>query len=72
MKLQPIKDTYLWTLTVLEAIAAGVAADRLMTYLSAWEEHCKEILDKFRVTSIRCRLRGSCSIYLSLCERPVL
>jgi hypothetical protein len=33
---------------MLQAIAAGVAADRLMTYLSAWEEHSEEILDKIR------------------------
>ena len=35
-------------MTVLQGIAAGVAADRLMTYLSAWEEHSEEILDKIR------------------------
>ena len=44
----PEEDTYLWTLTVFQGIAAGVAADRLMTYLSAWEEHSEEILDKIR------------------------
>jgi len=44
----PEKDTYLWSLTVFQAIAAGVAADRLMTYLSTWEGHSEEILDKIR------------------------
>jgi len=28
--------------------AAGLAADRLMTYLTAWEEHSEEIFDKIR------------------------
>ena len=44
----PGRETYLWTLTVFQGIAAGLAADRLMTYLSAWEEHSEEILDKIR------------------------
>jgi hypothetical protein len=44
----PGRETYLWTLTVFQGIAAGLAADRLMTYLSAWEGHSEEILDKIR------------------------
>jgi hypothetical protein len=44
----PGRNTYLWNLTVLQGVAAGLAADRLMTYLTAWEEHSEEILDKIR------------------------
>ena len=44
----PGRNSYLWELTVLEGVTAGLAADRLMTYLAAWEEHSEEILDKIR------------------------
>lgn len=44
----PGRNTYLWDLTVLQGVAAGLAADRLMTYLAAWEEHSEEVLDKIR------------------------
>jgi hypothetical protein len=44
----PQKDTYLWQLTVLQALTAGLAANLLMKYLSVWEEHSPEILDKIQ------------------------
>ncbi len=44
----PQKDTYLWQLTVLQGVTAGLAANLLMNYLSIWEEHSTEILDRIQ------------------------
>lgn len=44
----PQRDTYLWQLTVLQAVAAGLAANSLMKYLSIWEEHSPEILNRIQ------------------------
>ena len=44
----PRKDTYLWQLTVLQGVAAGLAANFLMKYLSIWEENSSEILNKIQ------------------------
>jgi hypothetical protein len=41
----PQKDTYLWKLTVLQGVAAGLETSSLMRYLSIWEENAPEILD---------------------------
>jgi hypothetical protein len=41
----PQKDNYLWRLTVLEGVTAGLAADYLMKYLAVWEQNASEILD---------------------------
>lgn len=40
----PAKGTYLWELTVLQGVAAALAAKRFMRYLMFWEEHSEEIL----------------------------
>jgi hypothetical protein len=40
----PKKETYPWQLTVLQGVAAGMAAQHLMRYLSVWEENTSEIL----------------------------
>jgi len=40
----PAKGTYLWELTVLQGIAAALAAKRFMRYLVFWEEHSEEVL----------------------------
>jgi len=42
----PAKDSYLWQLTVLRGIAAGLGADLLMKYLSLWEANSADILKK--------------------------
>lgn len=44
----PGKDTYLWQSTVLEGVAAGLAANLLMKYLTVWEENSSEILNKIQ------------------------
>jgi hypothetical protein len=44
----PGKDTYLWQLTVLQGVAAGLAGNLLMKYLSVWEENSPEILEKIQ------------------------
>ena len=44
----PGKDTYLWKLTALQGVAAGLAANLLMKYLSVWEENASEMLDKIQ------------------------
>lgn len=44
----PQKDAYLWQLTVLQGVTAGLAANLLMKYLSIWEEHSTEILDRIQ------------------------
>jgi hypothetical protein len=42
----PAKDTYLWQLTALLGVGAGLAANLLMKYLAFWEENFSEILKK--------------------------
>ncbi len=44
----PQRDTYLWQLTILQGVAAGLAANSLMRYLSVWEENSIEILDSIQ------------------------
>jgi len=44
----PAKNTYLWQLTVLQGVAAGLAAHFLMKYLAVWEENSSEILNKIK------------------------
>ena len=44
----PRKDTYLWQSTVLQGVAAGLAANFLMRYLSVWEENSSEILNNIQ------------------------
>jgi hypothetical protein len=44
----PQKGTYLWQLTVLQALAAGLAGNLLMKYLSVWEENSSDILNKIQ------------------------
>ena len=44
----PHKDSYLWQLTVLQGVAAGLAAHFLMKYLAVWEENSTEILSKIQ------------------------
>lgn len=44
----PRKDTYLWQSTVLQGVAAGLAAHFLMRYLSVWEENSPAILNKIQ------------------------
>jgi hypothetical protein len=44
----PGKDTYLWELTVLQGVAAGLAGNLLVKYLSVWEENSSEMLDKIQ------------------------
>lgn len=64
----PQKDTYLWQLTVLQALAAGLAANLLMKYLSVWEENSPEILDKIQKEFVdkieELRRRGQSAISL--------
>ena len=65
----PAKNTYLWSLTVLRGVAAGLAANSLIKYLTIWEENSPQILkkiqqefmDKIRVV----RQRGEKAIDLS-------
>jgi len=45
----PQKETYLWELTVLQGLAAGLAANLLMKYLSVWEENSARILKKIEL-----------------------
>lgn len=44
----PAKDTYLWQLTVLQGVTAGLAADFLTRYLAVWEENSSEILNSIQ------------------------
>jgi hypothetical protein len=44
----PQKETYLWQLTALQALAAGLAGNLLMKYLSVWEENSSDILKKIQ------------------------
>jgi hypothetical protein len=44
----PGTDTYLWKLTLLQGVAAGLAGNLLMKYLSVWEENSSEMLDKIQ------------------------
>jgi len=64
----PGKDTYLWKLTVLQGVAAGVVANLLMKYLSVWEENSPEILDKIQKEFVdkieELRRRGQSAISL--------
>ncbi len=64
----PGKDTYLWQLTVLQGVAAGLTGNLLMEYLSAWEENSPEILDKIQKEFVdkieNIRRRGESAITL--------
>jgi len=40
----PAPTTHLWQLTVLQGVAAGLAAHHLMNYLAIWEERSSNIL----------------------------
>jgi hypothetical protein len=40
----PAKDTYLWQLTVLQGVAAGLTIHLLMEYLAIWEKNSAAIL----------------------------
>jgi hypothetical protein len=44
----PAKDTYLWHLTVLQGVAAGLAAHFLIEYLAIWEKNSAEMLKKIQ------------------------
>jgi hypothetical protein len=44
----PTKDTYLWRLTVLQGVAAGLAAQLLIEYLAIWEKNAAEMLKKIQ------------------------
>jgi len=44
----PRKDTYLWQLTALQGVAAGLAGNFLMRYLSVWEENSSEMVKKIQ------------------------
>ena len=44
----PAKGSYLWELTVLQGVAAALAANRFMRFLVFWEEHSEEILAHIR------------------------
>lgn len=41
----PQGDTYLWLLTILQGVTAGLAANSLMKSFSVWEENSAEILN---------------------------
>ena len=65
----PAKDTYLWSLTVLRGVAAGLAAKSFIKYLTIWEENSVQILKKIQqafMDKIRAvRQRGEAAIDLS-------
>jgi chromatin remodeling complex protein RSC6 len=44
----PAKNTYLWHLTVLQGVAAGLAAQLLIEYLAIWEKNSAEMLKKIQ------------------------
>ncbi len=44
----PLKNTYLWQLTVLQGVAAGLAANFLIKYLSVWEKNSASIIETIR------------------------
>jgi hypothetical protein len=44
----PTKDTYLWHLTVIQGVAAGLAAHFLIEYLAIWEKTSAEMLKKIQ------------------------
>lgn len=44
----PAKNTYLWHLTVLQGIAAGLAAHLFIEYLAVWEKNAAAILKKIK------------------------
>jgi hypothetical protein len=44
----PAKNTYLWHLTILQGIAAGLAAQLLIEYLAIWEKNSAEMLKKIQ------------------------
>jgi hypothetical protein len=44
----PAKDTYLWSLTVLRGVAAGLTANFFIKYLTIWEENSAQILKKIQ------------------------
>jgi hypothetical protein len=65
----PSKDTYLWSLTVLRGVAAGLAANSFIKYLTIWEKNSPQILKKIQqefVDKIKAvRQRGEAAIDLS-------
>jgi hypothetical protein len=44
----PAQDTYLWDLTVLQGVAAGLAAHFLIEYLAIWEKNSSQMLKKIQ------------------------
>ncbi len=44
----PAKDTYLWLLTILQGVAAGLTAHFLIEYLAIWEKNSVEMLKKIQ------------------------
>jgi hypothetical protein len=69
----PAQDTYLWKLTVLRGVAAGLAAQYLMHYLSVWENNSTEILHKIKNEFMdeiqEIRLRSEAAVDLSAAHR---
>jgi hypothetical protein len=65
----PAKDTYLWFLTVLRGVAAGLAANSFIKYLAIWEENSPQILKKIQLEFMdkirEVRQRGEAAIDLS-------
>jgi hypothetical protein len=65
----PAKNTYLWHLTVLQGVAAGLAAHLLIEYLAIWEKNTAEMLKKIQkefVNEIReLRQRGESATDIS-------
>jgi hypothetical protein len=44
----PHRDSYLWQLTALLGVTAGLAADFFMKYLAVWEENTSEIMNSIQ------------------------
>ncbi len=65
----PAKDSYLWHLTVLQGVAAGLAGNHFRRSLAFWETHSTEILEgmqqEFTVKIKAVRLRAETATDIS-------
>jgi len=61
----PEKDSYLWFLTVLQGVAAGIAAKLYLNYLGFWERNSSLLLEKIqkkfaeKISAMRERGKGA-------------
>ena len=64
----PQRDSYLWRLTVLQGVTAGLEGSLFVKYLSVWEENSTEIVDRIQKEFVgkidEMRRRGEAAITL--------